>query len=535
MGSHIQLISSLTSLPFKEWLTNLFVVILLYIAKYYYTYFTRRNPLPGPFPFPLIGNIHLFHGELDNVFFKLQAKYGEMFEVFIGSERKIWLGNAKLIKKINDPSPKSNFPIRAKGSWINDMRVTDKGIGLNTNLNSWRNNRMMVTKSIMVPSFLRQFVQEVEKFFDELDEYWLVSGNELDFSKWIYKFENDLIIHTFTRKKTCAMAIYHNYISSHNHTTSHLENELRQSEELVNRIHLWQNSIHFFFFIPKLIRSYVPPFNFYQLKYLKNIEWLDKHLTNIVKERRKEIENTPKNETLSSDILTLFICANTERSIRINKEDDDSRPMADNEIMQLMLESITGSVNTAGSTLCFTIYLLCLNPVAKNKVYEEIDRIFCDDKTRPITYDDIIKMTYTEACIKESLRMIPIAPFLYKSSIKEDTIGGLNWKGGQEFFINCNYIHHNETHWSDPKSFIPDRFLDDKKIEENSHMPFGGGVRVCPGRHLGMANIKALMALIFRKYDIELVESEEPFKKLFNFDNRCEKLMISLHLRKSTV
>ncbi|CAG8483674.1 20932_t:CDS:2, partial [Gigaspora rosea] len=298
MGSHIQLISSLTSLPFKEWLTNLFVVILLYIAKYYYTYFTRRNPLPGPFPFPLIGNIHLFHGELDNVFFKLQAKYGEMFEVFIGSERKIWLGNAKLIKKINDPSPKSNFPIRAKGSWINDMRVTDKGIGLNTNLNSWRNNRMMVTKSIMVPSFLRQFVQEVEKFFDELDEYWLVSGNELDFSKWIYKFENDLIIHTFTRKKTCAMAIYHNYISSHNHTTSHLENELRQSEELV---------------------------------------------------------------------------------------------------------------------------------------YEEIDRIFCDDKTRPITYDDIIKMTYTEACIKESLRMIPIAPFLYKSSIKEDTIGGLNWKEKDSF------------------------------------------------------------------------------------------------------
>ncbi|CAG8572077.1 8515_t:CDS:2, partial [Dentiscutata erythropus] len=480
-----------------------------------------------PFPFPLIGNLHLFHGDIDNVFFNLQAKYGEIFEVFLGSGRKIWLGDANLIKKINDPSSISNFPIRAKGSWVNEMRVTNRGIGLNTNLNSWRHNRTMVTQSIMTPSFLRQFVQEIEKFFNELDGYWLVSGNELDFSKWIYKFENDLIIHTFTRKKTCAMAAYYNYISQYNCKTSHLENELRQSEELINRIHLWQKSIHFFYFIPKLIRSYVPPFNFHQLKYLKNIEWLDKYLTSIVKDRRNEIENTPKDETLSSDILTLFICANTERGIRINKENDYSRPMADDEIMQLMLESITG-----GSTLCFTIYLLCLNPVAKYKVYEEIDRIFCDDKTRPITYDDIIKMTYTEACIKESLRIIPIAPILYKSSIKEDTIGGLNWKGGQEFFINCNYIHHNETHWSNPELFMPDRFLDGKKIQENSHMPFGGGVRICPGRHLGMTNVKTLMALIFRKYDVELVESGESFKKLYKFDNRCEKLMISLRLRK---
>ncbi|CAG8730572.1 9964_t:CDS:2 [Dentiscutata erythropus] len=291
------------------------------------------------------------------------------------------------------------------------------------------------------------------------------------------------------------MATYFNYISPYNCKTFNLENELRQSEELINRIHLWQKSIHFFYFIPKLIRSYVPPFNFQQSKYLKNIEWLDKYLTNIVRDRRKEIENTPKDEMLSSDILTLFICANTERSIRIDKVNNHSKPMADDETMQLMLESITG---------------------AKYKVYEEIDRIFCDDKTRPITYDDIIKMTYTEDCIKESLRIIPIAPILYKSSIKEDTIGGLDWK-------------------ADPESFIPDRFLNCKKGEENSYMPFGGGVRICPGRHMGMTNVKTLMVLIFRKYDIELGESGEPFKKFFNFDNRCDKLIISLHLRKSTV
>ena len=33
-------------------------LIITYVARYYYTYFTRQSPLPGLFPLPLIGNLH---------------------------------------------------------------------------------------------------------------------------------------------------------------------------------------------------------------------------------------------------------------------------------------------------------------------------------------------------------------------------------------------------------------------------------------------------------------------------------------------
>ncbi|CAG8739813.1 15666_t:CDS:2, partial [Dentiscutata heterogama] len=224
-------------------------------------------------------NLHLFNGEIDNVFFNLQAKYGEMFEVFIGSERKIWLGDAKLIKKINDHHQNQTFQFVL------------------------RNRGTMVTQSIMIYSFLSQFVQNF--LMNWMDTGWFQEMNLIS------------------------------------------QNGFTKTEEK-------------------------------KLKY-------------------------PKDEILSSDILTLFICVNAERSMRINKE---NIPMVDDEIMQLMLESITG-----GSTLCFTISFLCLNPVA---IYEEIDRIFCNDRARPITTMILLKMTYTEACIKESLRIIPIAPILYK-------------------------------------------------------------------------------------------------------------------------
>ena len=33
------------------------VLITIVVARYYYKYFTRPSPLPGPFPLPLIGSL----------------------------------------------------------------------------------------------------------------------------------------------------------------------------------------------------------------------------------------------------------------------------------------------------------------------------------------------------------------------------------------------------------------------------------------------------------------------------------------------
>ncbi|CAG8778507.1 13469_t:CDS:2, partial [Racocetra fulgida] len=118
------------------------------------------------------------------------------------------------------------------------------------------------------------------------------------------------------------------------------------------------------------------------------------------------IEKLPKGEVLSQDILSIFICANTERDPHFSKTNgktngEHSRPMSDRDISQLMIEMLMAGIE----------------PV----VYEEIDRIFDDDKTRPITYSDIEKMVYTEACIKETLRIMSVVPFLYKRALKDDT------------------------------------------------------------------------------------------------------------------
>jgi cytochrome P450 len=46
-------------------------------------------------------------------------------------------------------------------------------------------------------------------------------------------------------------------------------------------------------------------------------------------------------------------------------------------------------------------------------VHEELHRIF-DDSARAATSDDLREMEYLELCIKEAMRMFPVAPIIMR-------------------------------------------------------------------------------------------------------------------------
>ncbi|CAG8641867.1 13206_t:CDS:1, partial [Ambispora gerdemannii] len=74
--------------------------------------------------------------------------------------------------------------------------------------------------------------------------------------------------------------------------------------------------------------------------------------------------------------------------------------------------------------------------------------------------------------------------------------------------------------------FIPERFL--KPVEKNSFMPFGGGVRLYPGKHVAIASLKALMVLLFGKYEVELVNPNQLLKIGYKLGNACQEMKVYL-------
>ena len=134
-----------------------------------------------------------------------------------------------------------------------------------------------------------------------------------------------------------------------------------------------------------------------------------------------------------------------------------------------------------------------------------------------------------DAIIKETHRLKPVVPVNGRELAESDTIAGYKWDSDTKFFINAIHIQHHNDYWEDPEKFMPDRFLNDEsKIMKNSYTPFGGGTRVCPGKLMAIAEIKILLILFFRRYDVNLVDKVSPLKHVYAQVNIYPNLMIKL-------
>ena len=108
-------------------------------------------------------------------------------------------------------------------------------------------------------------------------------------------------------------------------------------------------------------------------------------------------------------------------------------------------------------------------------------------------------MPYLEACIKETLRLLPPLFRTDRTCVKDWQEDGLfipkGWlvsnldldldalysNPGMNILIPTFAIHHDPSIWPEPESFRPERFFKEVEstIQACSWLPFGGGPRQC--------------------------------------------------------
>jgi len=213
----------LSNFGINNYLSLIGVALIIYVTHFYYKYFTRVNPLPGPLPFPFIGNLpqfFLFKANVKEFFVYYQKKYGDVYEVYLGM-RRIILNRAEDIDKLLVPSTKSHYMTRLPYTQgLEEVGLMGKGIILNHNLKSWRYNRQFFTQAILSPKFTREAINTTNKLFIELESYWdrlyieeddiKKNKNVLDFASWLNRYTNDVIIALTTGERSYTMAGYFN-------------------------------------------------------------------------------------------------------------------------------------------------------------------------------------------------------------------------------------------------------------------------------------------------------------------------------------
>jgi cytochrome P450 len=203
--------------------------------------------------------------------------------------------------------------------------------------------------------------------------------------------------------------------------------------------------------------------------------------------------------------------------------------LSDDDIVGNMFTILLAGEDTTAHTLGWTIWLLTGRPEIQARIAAEGAAVLGGGE-RPIEYEDVEQLPYTEAVLKESMRLRPVAPFLPLESIEATTILGTEIPARTRLLLMTRYATREAAGRSE--EFYPDRWLE--KGEENlapKSLAFGAGPRFCPGRNLALLEAKAALATICRDFELDLDESAPPVKEALKFAMVPENLRVKLQAR----
>ncbi|XP_076892143.1 cytochrome P450 71A1-like [Bidens hawaiensis] len=152
--------------------------------------------------------------------------------------------------------------------------------------------------------------------------------------------------------------------------------------------------------------------------------------------------------------------------------------------------------------------LLMKNPDSLKKLQQEV-RDAVGNKGK-VDEDDLYKLDYLKAVVKEALRLYPVLPLLApRESRDRCVLAGYEIPKKTLVFVNAWAVGRDPKCWEQPEEFEPERFMHssvDYKGTDFELIPFGSGRRGCPGMLLGATTVELALSNLVYSFDWELPE-----------------------------
>lgn len=195
------------------------------------------------------------------------------------------------------------------------------------------------------------------------------------------------------------------------------------------------------------------------------------------------------------------------------KSEDGDR-FSDEEIVDHMIFLLFAAHDTTTSALTTMAYLLARHPEWQEILYSELTAL----GEGPLDYAALHEMPKTEWVFKEALRLYPPVVSLARRTVREFQFQGHRIPENTSINLDIILSHRLPEWWSDPHSFDPARFSDERaehKRHRFSWFPFGGGAHMCIGMHFAYMMVKAILHRVLTRHRLALPEGYEmPYQSL---------------------
>jgi cytochrome P450/nitrite reductase/ring-hydroxylating ferredoxin subunit len=458
------------------------------------------DELPGPKPRPLFGNAHQIDLSKAHLVFEGWAKqYGPTFRFWRGRTPIVVTSDPVMINKIQRARPETFRRSARTDATLSELGI--KGV-FNAEGGAWRSQRNLAVAALAQRN-LKQLYPHLETVAHRLKRRWdraAATGEALDVVDEMKRFTVDV---------TMLIAFGHD------------ANTVEASNDVIQR--------HLEVILPRVgqrIFATVPIWRYVRLPSDRRLdhalaavrEWLG----DLLAETRQRLEAGSDRANRPANFLESMVRA----------VDEHGEPFSDATIMSNLITMLIAGEDTTAFTLAWAVHELCDAPQWRGALRREADDIFgLSDVAADV--DAVNRLHVASAVANEALRLRPVAPFAGASANVDTSLGEYFIPKGTTILLLFRPEAVEPTNFADPLAFKPERWLDAPSGPHNpsAQIPFGSGPRMCPGRSLALLEMKTLLSMMYKCFDVERAGRAEDVTELFGFTMSPVGLRVRLRPR----
>jgi len=191
----------------------------------------------------------------------------------------------------------------------------------------------------------------------------------------------------------------------------------------------------------------------------------------------------------------------------------DGEQFSPEELRDELVTIAAAGFETTNNALGFLCFLLSKHPKIQQRVQEEIDLVRSQSESGSLDFECLKNLRFLTSCIKESMRIYPSVPMT--SRFAEDSLSlqindndKLITPKHTTVIMFMGGLNRNGNYWTNPDSFLPDRWLDDvmdPSAKKNPYLfiPWSVGSKTCLGFRFAMMEMQIVMANLLSTFSIQ--------------------------------
>ena len=463
---------------------------------------TPLRHLPGPYGPPLIGHLLQLGSEQFHLTLERWAeRHGPLFQIRLGRSRLAVVSDHGAIQRILEQRPQS-----FRRNRVVEDRFTELGInGLFTaEGEDWRQQRRTVVAALS-RTRLAGFFPKLIATTARLQKRWEVAaaGNQpVDICHDLTRFTVDVTMQL-------AFGVDPNTLETPGPV-------VQQHLEKIG---------------PGLQRRFFTLFPYWRLVRLpqdraldRAVKVLEREVGAIVRATREHMAAHPDREP------TNFL----EALLAIAEREGSTLTSAD--LLAHTSQLLLAGEDTTSYTVSWIIHYFTRFPEAFDRIRREVDDLIAPSAALD-TLEQANQLPLLDAFCNEVMRLKPVAPNMALETLEDTEMLGCLIPRGTKLFVLLRYAATREKHFAGGDGFDPERWLSPpvghgkQPHHVQAFAPFGGGPRICPGRNLAMLEIRTVLAMLCRNFDLEPVRPGKEVKESMAVVMRPDQLHLRLKRR----